>query len=116
MSAIEIHRKLCAVYGHNVMSEGTVKQWCRMLKDGRKNFYDEERSGQPSVVSDNLVQSERRRFTISEVSCELPQISHTLLYEITTVRVGYHKFCSRWVPKMFTAVHKTQRMASALTT
>jgi hypothetical protein len=81
MSTAEIHCVLCAVYGQSIMSEGT----CRMFKDARTNIYDEERSGRPSVVSDDLVQSveekncERRRFTISEVSCEFPQISRTLL-------------------------------------
>jgi hypothetical protein len=35
MSAAEIHHELCAVvYGQNG-SEGTVRQWCRMFKDGR---------------------------------------------------------------------------------
>jgi hypothetical protein len=35
MSAAEIYRELCAaVYGQNVISEGTVRQWCRMFKDG----------------------------------------------------------------------------------
>jgi hypothetical protein len=30
MSAVEIHRDLCAaVYGQKVMSEGTVRQWCK---------------------------------------------------------------------------------------
>jgi transposase len=59
------------------MSEGTVRQWCRMFKDGRTNVHEEERSGRPSVVSDDLVQSveqticERQRFTISELSCEI---------------------------------------------
>jgi hypothetical protein len=28
MSAAEIHRELCVVYHQNVMSEGTVRQWC----------------------------------------------------------------------------------------
>jgi hypothetical protein len=62
-----------------------------MFKDSRTNVYDEERSGQPSVVSYDLVQSdhqkicERRRFTISELWCEFPQISRTVLYEINTV-------------------------------
>jgi hypothetical protein len=41
-----------AVYGQNVMSEGTVRQWCRMFKDGRTNVHDEERGGRPSAVSD----------------------------------------------------------------
>jgi hypothetical protein len=28
VNAAEIHRELCAVYGQNIMSEGTVRQWC----------------------------------------------------------------------------------------
>jgi hypothetical protein len=42
MSAAEIHPELCTVYGQNKMSEGTVRQWCRMFRDGRKNVHDEE--------------------------------------------------------------------------
>jgi hypothetical protein len=74
----------------------------------------------PSVVTDDLVQSvdqnicEGRRFTISELSCEFPQISCPALYEIITVRLGYHKFCARQVPKILMGAHKTQRVPSAL--
>jgi hypothetical protein len=52
------------------MSEQTARQWCKMFKDGRTIIHDEEQSGWPSVVSDELVQSvdqkicERKRFTI----------------------------------------------------
>jgi hypothetical protein len=35
MSAVEIHHKLCALYSQNVRHEGTVRQWCRMLRDWR---------------------------------------------------------------------------------
>jgi hypothetical protein len=48
-----------------------------------------------------------------ELLCEYPQISHTVLYEIITVRLGCHKFCATWVPKILADVHKVQRMASA---
>jgi hypothetical protein len=81
MSASEIHRVLCAVYGQNVMNEGNIREWCSMFKYG-------EVVSRPSVVSDDFVRSvdqkifERRRFTISELSCELPQISRALVYEI----------------------------------
>jgi hypothetical protein len=34
MNAAEIHHELCTVYGQDVTSEGTVRQWCRMFKDG----------------------------------------------------------------------------------
>jgi hypothetical protein len=72
-------------------------------------------------VNDKLVQSvdqnicERERFTFSELSCEFPQISRTLLHKIITARLVYHKFCARWVPKMLMGAHKKQRMVSALT-
>jgi hypothetical protein len=90
------------VYAQNVMSEGTVRQWCGMFKDGRTNVHDEERRGWPSVVRDDLQSvdktiCERWRFTISEVSLEFPQMSCIVLYEIIIDRLGYHKFCARWV-------------------
>jgi hypothetical protein len=34
MTFAEIHRELCAVYGQNIVNEGTVSQLRRMLKDG----------------------------------------------------------------------------------
>jgi hypothetical protein len=42
MCGAELHRELCAVYGQNATSEGTVRQWRRMFKDGRRNVHDEE--------------------------------------------------------------------------
>jgi hypothetical protein len=41
-SVSEIHQELCSVYGQNVMSVGTVRQWCTMFKDGETNYLDEE--------------------------------------------------------------------------
>jgi hypothetical protein len=34
MAAAKIYHELLVVYGQNVMSNGTVRQWCRMFKDG----------------------------------------------------------------------------------
>jgi hypothetical protein len=52
-NAAEIHRELrAAVCGQNVMSEGNVRQWRRMFKDGRTNAHDGERSGQPATCSE----------------------------------------------------------------
>jgi hypothetical protein len=42
LSAAEIHHELCTVYGQNVMSEGTVRQWCRVFRDGQTNVHNEE--------------------------------------------------------------------------
>jgi hypothetical protein len=52
MSAAKTHRELRAAYGQNVMSEGTVRQWCRMFKDGQTNVHDEERSSRPAICSE----------------------------------------------------------------
>jgi hypothetical protein len=108
-SAVEIHHELCAVYGQNVMSEETVRRWCRMFKDGWTKVHDEEWSSQPSAVCDDLVQSERQHFTILKLSCEFP---HILLYEIIAVRLSYHpQFCTRWVLQMLKGAYKMQRTA-----
>jgi hypothetical protein len=40
--AVEIHPELRTIYGQTVMSEGNVRQWCRMFKAGRTNIQDEE--------------------------------------------------------------------------
>jgi hypothetical protein len=33
--AAEIRRRLCRVYGDNVMSDSCVREWCRKFRDGR---------------------------------------------------------------------------------
>jgi hypothetical protein len=119
MSAVEIHCELSVVYDQNEKCEGNVRHRCRMFKNGQTNVHDEERSDRPSVVSDYLIRSvdqnnyERLCFTISELSCEFPQILCTVLNEIITVRLGYHKFCARYVLKMLTGEYKMQGMVLA---
>jgi len=40
-SAVEIHRRLCRVYGDNIMSDRCVREWCRKFRDGRTDAHDE---------------------------------------------------------------------------
>ncbi|GBO18322.1 hypothetical protein AVEN_87550-1, partial [Araneus ventricosus] len=81
---------------------------------------DESRSGRPSVVSADLIKEidEKirllRNFTIFQLSEHLPNIYRTVLYETVTGKLGYRKFCARWVPKMLKEIHKTSRMGDAL--
>lgn len=118
-TAAEIHRRLCRVYGDGVMSDGSVRQWCRTFKNGRSEVHDEEGRGRHSALTDELVQKvdevvrERRRFTISELSDDIPDISRSTLFRVITENLGYHKYCARWVPKRLTDVHKRQRVDSA---
>jgi hypothetical protein len=53
MNAAEIYRELCAsVYSLNVMTEGTVRQWCRMFKDGRANECSRLRAKWSAIYSE----------------------------------------------------------------
>lgn len=121
ISAAEIHRQLCQVYGENIITEAAVRQWCIMFKNGRTTVHDEERSGRPSVVTDELIcrvdarVRANRRFTLTELAQEFPEISRSVLHVIVTDKLGYHKFCARWVPKMLTDDLRTKRVVSSLT-
>jgi transposase len=52
--AIDIHRQLTAVYGEGVMNESNVRKWYRVFNEGRTNVHDEERSGRPSLITEDL--------------------------------------------------------------
>jgi len=107
-SAAEIHRRLCRVYGDNIMSDSCVREWCRKFRDGSTDVHDEGGQERHSIVTDELFRKVdqcfrgKRRFTILELSEGFLQTSRTTLYEIVTDRLGYHKFCARWVPKQLT--------------
>ncbi|GFV74790.1 histone-lysine N-methyltransferase SETMAR [Trichonephila clavipes] len=117
---VDIHRQISEVYGENIMSDGMVRKWARALKDFRTKIHDEERSGRPSVITDELIQKvdckvkENRRFTISSLAEKFPAVSRSALYEIVSERLNYRKSCSRWVTKMLTDEHKTKRLSSTL--
>ena len=97
----EIHHQICKVYGDNAMSDGMVRKCVRIFNEGQENVHDEARSGRPSLVNDDLVRKfnermrEDRRFTISDLSIQFPEISRTLLYDIVSNHLGYWKVCAR---------------------
>ncbi|GBN82190.1 hypothetical protein AVEN_145593-1 [Araneus ventricosus] len=82
------------------MSEGMVRKWATAFKYGRTSVHDEERSGRPSVINEDLVlkvgwwksSKENRRFTISSWSNEFPQVSGSVLYGIVTQHLNYRPY------------------------
>jgi hypothetical protein len=84
------------------------------------DVHDEQRSGRPSLISDNLLQETEgeiranRRVTIRELHHINPEVSKTTILEAVSEKLGYRKLCASWVPKMLTDDHKTKRMGSAL--
>jgi len=65
------------------MSDRRVREWCKKFRDGQTDLHDEGGQERHSIVTDELVQKVnqclcgKRRFTISELSEEFPQISRT---------------------------------------
>lgn len=116
----EIHRRITAVYG-DVMNRQNVSKWCHNFSEGRTAVHNEQKSGRPSLISDDLLHKieenirKDRRLTIRELCEFIPEVSKTLIHEIVTKKLGYKKLCARWVPKMLTDDHKKNRMGSALT-
>ena len=101
----EIHRRLVAGYDERVMNAASVRKWCTMFTNGRTDVHDSQRSGRPPVITDALKQKvsriirENRHFTIIEVYEQCPEVSRTVVYEIVTEHLQYHKICARWVAR-----------------
>jgi hypothetical protein len=68
INAVEIRRELCSDYGQNAISEGTVREWCRMFTNGWTDVHDEELTGRPSAVYNDLVQSVDQQFVKDSAS------------------------------------------------
>lgn len=66
-----------------------------------------------SSINDDLLEQvlqpiiENLRLTIAGVNSHFPQISRSLLHEITIKHLLFKKVCARWVPKNLT--HKMKR-------
>ena len=79
IAPIEIYQ-LCQVYGPNVLSKQMMHHWCRQCTAGWKHVHDEEHSGRPSIIMDDLVElvweciMENHRFTITELSSNFPHL------------------------------------------
>jgi hypothetical protein len=52
--------------------------------------------------------------TTRELHHIIPEVSKTTIHEAVTEKLGYRKFCEKWMPKLLMDDHKTKRMGSAL--
>lgn len=112
----EIYNEVKTAYGDKAMNRTSVYKWCREFKNGRTSVHDDQRSGRPSIVTDEIVEKienalrDDRRVTVDELSAMFPQISRSLLHETITETLGYRKLSARWVPKRLTDQHKLNRV------
>ncbi|GFG34554.1 hypothetical protein Cfor_11547 [Coptotermes formosanus] len=57
-----IRRQVVEVQGEGAWSKGDVRKWYRLFKEGRIHVSDKERSGRPSLVTDDLKERLNARF------------------------------------------------------
>lgn len=72
--------------------------------------------GGPITKTDEIVTHWKLRsdqwLRISDSAEKMSDNWRTSIYTIGTEKIGYHKFCKRWVPKMIIDQHKKRRMCS----
>ncbi len=91
-----------------------------MFDDGRTKVHDEERSGRPSVILEEIVDKVReailsdRRFTITHLCEKFPSVSRDTMFKIVRNCLGVCKLFARWVPKELTDFHQETRMTASL--
>ena len=91
------------------MSDSCVREWCRKFREGRTDVHDEDGQERHSIVTEELLQKSRQMLAwktsfhgIRTSPEEFPQTSRTTFCRNVIDRLGYHKFCARWVPKQLT--------------
>ncbi|GFW71324.1 HTH_48 domain-containing protein [Trichonephila clavipes] len=120
MSAADIHHQMTEVYNTELVGDSKVRKWVWKFKEGQTNVHDEEQSGRSSVITDDLIQKvetkicENRRFTITTLSLEFPDVSITVVYKIVNKDLNFKKMCSRSVPRLLKTEDKYKRLASSL--
>jgi transposase len=94
------------------MNRQNVTKWCREFSGGRTDVHDEQRSGRPFLISDDLLQEIEGEIrangcvTIRELHHIILEVSKTTIHEAVTEKLGYRNVCARWVPKMLTDDHE----------
>ena len=93
-----------------------VCRWCIEFTAGRQHVHDEERSGRPSIITNDLVElvpesiMENRHFTITELNSHfqllVPQKCHGIPVQKILRQMG---------SKQLTPEHKAKRVESTLT-
>jgi hypothetical protein len=120
MAAKGIHREMLPMYGKYSLSREAVHNWVHKFLAGRKSIKDEHRLGRSVEIAtpaklpytEDIIRADRK-VTIDALATAIG-CSHGQAYSMMHERLGFHKVCSRWVPRQLTSQHKCQRMSLSL--
>ena len=108
MAAEDIHKEMLPMYDEHCLSRQAVHIWVQKFSEGRTNIEDEHRVGRPVEIAtpatlhraEDIIRADIR-VTIHAVATAI-ECSHCQAYNIMHERLGFHKVCSRWVPRQLT--------------
>jgi histone-lysine N-methyltransferase SETMAR len=123
VSESKIHRRLVSVYGQNLFNRKEPSVWCNKFKDGRTTLGStviiHRNRGRPRtshtdencVIVEGLIR-EDQRVKVREIAA-MTGIAKSTGHEIN-LDLNFCKVSARWIPKMLTEEHKSQRRAASL--
>jgi tRNA A37 methylthiotransferase MiaB len=85
-----------------------------MFNEGRINVHNEERSGRPSLSTEDLKKKQIDEHIRQDRRSTLEELHEKFLHEIHSKHLGYKKNCARWVPRMLADDHRKKRIGAAL--
>ncbi|XP_025157458.1 histone-lysine N-methyltransferase SETMAR-like [Harpegnathos saltator] len=104
-------KKVCAVYGLNIVSNATAKRWFQRFRSGNMDVEDETRSGRPIVENVDkimeIVESDRHASTYS-IAQELKISQKTVWNHLH--KAGLKKKLDVWVPHELTQKNLLDRI------
>ena len=81
-NASESARNIQSVYGKDVASEWMCRRWFEKFREGNFNLKDEERTGRPNELDDELLKAtveENPTVTVREIGLKL-NVSHMTIH------------------------------------
>ena len=87
------------VYGEDAITDGMVRRWVRKFNEGHVSVLDQQRNDRPSLINDDFVRAvdetihEERRFTISSLFLNFPQLSRSFSQADGFYNEGIENLC-----------------------
>ena len=119
MEAKDIYKEMLPMYGEHCLSSQAVHNWVQKFSEGWTSIEDEHRAGRPVEIAtpetlqrvEDIIPAERR-VTVDAVATAIG-CSRGQAYMMHE-GLGFHKVCSRWVPRQLTPQNKSQKMGLSL--
>lgn len=109
-TASETARRINLAFGEATVNERTVQLWFKRFRDGDESLEDQERSGRPSHVNNELLKSlveDNPRKSTRELSKDLNVDQATVVRHLE--QIGKVKKLDKWVPHELNDLQKRRR-------